>query len=458
MSRWLPRWLESRQAILGDDATTTAMMKKLNAAHRNAGETHDIERATLALQLGASQRRDSASRHKLKRAVNRVENAERRYRIANARVDRFKGGALVTSLLAYESEEAARAKARAAKEIDHHTPHVSPLVVTLAELVLLVAEFAFYFDIFGRSLPDDAPPIQQIFTAVLAVLVPVVGIMSARFFAGSVQHLRIPNDDGIRRSSIVFVVVSTILLAVACYSTVRLVEWRYRAEDAASFGSAEHPPGTVMAIVFVVFILVDALIRAFMFDPSERTNIGRRWKARYTRAVDWWLLLRESAALARWQKRWFSAKALVEKLKNDADQELLTGTISILLSRGETGRRSSQLYGWPDAEGEGGTVDADGQPIVRTARTTGSPDEQLDEANAHVFLPHRLIRLAVARLDVIKPPEDPKQEQRPSTDDLTQVPVPAPHSLSRLAPAEANGTSVDHGVHVMIDDTVIRTG
>ncbi|WP_395242103.1 hypothetical protein, partial [Salmonella sp. s60732] len=75
--------------------------------------THDLERAALALQIGSSQRIDSASRHKLKFAVFRVENAERRYRIANARVDRFKNGALVRTFVANERAEAARAEARA---------------------------------------------------------------------------------------------------------------------------------------------------------------------------------------------------------------------------------------------------------------------------------------------------------------------------------------------------------
>lgn len=451
MSRWIPRWLERRQAILGNDATTTAMMSKLGASavDGSSGMTHDLERAALALQIGSSQRIDSASRRKLKSAVFRVENAERRYRMANARVDRFKNGALVRTFVANERAEAARAEARADKEIDSTAPHVSPLVVALAELVLLIAEFAFYYKIFGGGLQEDALVIERVFVAVLAVLVPVVGIMSARFFAGSVQHLRSPHDgghNGPRRSSIVFVVVSTTLLIVAAYSTLRLVEWRYQAEDADNPGVVSHPPGTIMAVVFVVFILVDALTRAFMFDPAERTSIGRRWKGRYTRTVDWWLLRRESAALARWQKRWFSAMTLVEKLKNGADQELLTATVSILISRGDKGSDGSQLHGWP-AESVPGARVADGAQLMsKVTHTTGAPAEQLNENNAHIFLQHRLVRLAEARLEIIKPPEDPQQERREPTEDLTQFerptrpeardpePAPPPHNMSQIGP------------------------
>ena len=236
------------------------------------------------------------------------------------------------------------------------------------------------------------------------------------------------------------------LLIVAAYSTLRLVEWRYQAEDADNPGVVSHPPGTIMAVVFVVFILVDALTRAFMFDPAERTSIGRRWKGRYTRTVDWWLLRRESAALARWQKRWFSAMTLVEKLKNGADQELLTATVSILISRGDKGSDGSQLHGWP-AESVPGARVADGAQLMsKVTHTTGAPAEQLNESNAHIFLQHRLVRLAEARLEIIKPPEDPQQERREPTEDLTQFerptrpeardpePAPPPHNMSQIGP------------------------
>ncbi|WP_059015894.1 hypothetical protein [Mycobacterium sp. M26] len=433
------------------------MVVKLNTIDRSVAETHDFERAALALQLGASQRVDSQSRRKLIRAVNRVENAERRYRIANARVDRFKTGASVRALLAYEEQEAARAQSKAAHEIDRSTPRVRPVTVLLAEFILLVAEFAFYFDIFGRSQQDDAPFVTRILTAVMALLVPVVGIMTARFFAGSIHYLRSPADGNESpRWAWLFVVVSTALLLAACFATVRLVEWRYRAEDAASFGAADHPPGTIMAVVFAVFLLVDALTRAFMFDPAESTSIGRRWKARYTRTIDWWLLLRESHALARWQKKWFAAKALVERLKNDADQELLSATVAILIGRGDAGRPGSKLRASRLTQPYAGErPEAEGQWAGDVLRNAGAPDEQLDEENSHVFLPHRLLRLAIARLEVIRPPEDPKQERRDHSADLVRTvhrglataealggaSAPQPHDMSRLdkVSPQANG-------------------
>ncbi|WNG81161.1 hypothetical protein C6A86_023680 [Mycobacterium sp. ITM-2016-00316] len=417
---------------------------------------HDLERAALALQLGAAQRIDSQSRRKLTRAVHRVEDAERRYRIANARVDRFKSGSMVRSLLANEQAEISRAQRRAEDEIDRSTPKVRPITVIFGELVLLVAEFAFYFDIFGRSLQDDSPFIVQAFTAILALLVPVVGIMSARFFAGAVHYLRAGES---RRSAMVFVTSSTLLLAAACFTTIRLVEWRYQAEEEANFGAVEHPPGTIMAIVFAVFILVDALTRAFMFDPAESTSIGRRWKARYTRAVDWLLLLRESAALTRWQKKWFTAKALVEKLKNDADQELLSATVGILLNRGASGRPASKLRSADYAfELDGEVVSGDGQRLIKVARNSGAPDEQLDESNSHVFLPHRLIRLAIARLEAVRPPDDPEQERRDARKDLAQD-IKAPHDMSRVensVPPAGSSQRVQppHGFVSAIDSAV----
>lgn len=462
LSRWIPRWLESRRAILGDDATTEEMVEQLRGipAEYVLATAHDTERAAIVLQQGAAQRLDSDSRRKLIRAVNRVENAERRYRIANARVDRFKSGASVRSLIAHEEQEAQRAQKRAADEIDRTTPRVRPTTVLLAEFVLLVAEFAFYYDVFSKSQQDDAPLVLRVLTGVMALLVPVVGIMSARFFAGAVHHLRAPRHDGESpKAPWLYVSAAVILLAITCYTTVRLVEWRYRAEDASAFGTAEHPPGTIMAVVFAVFILLDALTRAFMFDPGESTAIGRRWKGRSTRSVDWWLLRLEAAALARWQKKWFKAMALVEKLKNDADQEMLSATVAILLNRGRTGRPPSKLNGIPEEPVRNGhQVLLNGQGPVGVLRSTGTPDAQLDADDAHVFLPQRLIRLTIARLEVIRPPEDPKQERRNHDEDLSRAAMP--HNMAYLQKVTVdptNGSQAPHGLQTVIDESATST-
>lgn len=447
MSRWLPRWLESRRAILGGDATTTEMIDRLSRASSDSNGVRDIERAALALQIGAAQRVDSASRKKLARAVRRVERAEHRYRNANARVDQFKSGALVQAMRAHEIQEAKRAHDRATEEIDRTAPRVRPLTVVVGELVLLLAEFSFYYQVFSRSVQADAAVLDRIQTAVMALLVPVVGIMSARFFAGTTHYLRALRPGESQRAAWLFVGTSTVLLGVACYATVRLVAWRYHAEDSTSFGAADHPPGTIMAVVFAVFLLVDALTRAFMFDPSEVTTIGRRWSGRYTRRIDRWLLKRESAALASWQSKWFDAKSLVEKIKNDADQELLSATIAVLLARGESGHPGSKLRGVDETLFfNGDDIDVDVSPNFQSARSSGAPDPQIDEPDVHLFLPHRVARLTLARLEVIRPPEDPVQERRDHRDDLERASldggspgdahsfgrVPAPHGPSRL--------------------------
>jgi len=180
-------------------------------------------------------------------------------------------------------------------------------------------------------------------------------------------------------------------------------------------------------------------------------------------------LRRESATLARWQKRWFAAKALVEKLKNDGDQELLSATVAILLSRGDAGRPGSKLRGAVQVlPPDGQVLQAESQRASTVSRTSGAPDEQLDDSNAHVFLPHRLIRLTIARLEVLRPPEDPKQERRDHSDDLARPrshgftagatlvsAAPPPHDMSHLEKVKvhSNGTSAQQqGMHDVTDD------
>lgn len=448
MALW-QRWSRNKRnkgAVFPDDAATTTMLSTLRqvGAQHGLGGTNDVERATVTVQMAASQRIDSASRGKVRRAMNKVENAQRRHRHANARVDRFEHGARRKALKAYEEEEAKRAKAKASKEIDNTTPQVPPLVVGGAEIVLLVAEFAFYYTVFGRDLQADASMLDRIFIVFLAIFVPVVGIMSARFFAGCVQHLRAPQEHGTdhRNARIAYLVAASVLLAITCYTTLRLVNWRYKADAAANYGTNNQPPGAVMATVFVALILTDALIRAFLYSPGERTSIRRRWQAHLNRRLDDWLLWREIRTLAAWQKKWFAAQTLIAKLKNDTDGELASATVAILLTRGELGGDESKLLKLPQSAAESHVY---------------VPHDHLAETDGYVALPHRILDAGHVRLHKLTPPEDPVQEQKSPTEDLlqddsestsgTSDPVvdwqspSAPHESAPTAPTAPNGSS-----------------
>jgi hypothetical protein len=77
------------------------------------------------------------------------------------------------------------------------------------------------------------------------------------------------------------------------------------------------------------------------------------------------------------------------------------------------------------------------------------------ETDGYLHLPHRLIAIAEHRLEQIRPPEDPEQEQRRSKDDLLrweigaaepelvvfneQLAPPPPHRL--FGPLESNNAS-----------------
>lgn len=455
MTLWRPRRDDNRGAIVGDDQTTSLMVKKLREVGSQPGgePTNDLERAALALQMGAAQRIDTESRRPLVRAIFRVEDAEKRYRKANARVDQFKNSALASGLSAYQVEETKRARQKATKEIDGTTAQVPPLVVDLAEVVLLVAEFAFYYKTFGANTPDDAPLIDRLFIAFLAILVPVVGILSARFFAGAFQHLRAPREPGSDRTGvrIAYVLIASLLLGASCYATLRLVEWRYKSEAAENFGAVNQPPSTVMAIVFVAFILTDGLIRAFLFPPGKRTSIRRRWSARYVQALDWWFLRREVAALAAWQKGWFAAKALIEKLKNDADQQQLSATVVILMTRGELGRGSSRLVGAPALDG------AHPESLSRGTGDIYVPHQHMIETDGYLYLPHRLIAIADQRLERIRPPDDPEQEQRQPAEDLLQWRLEAAE-MQTLSFRRSAGAPPPHRLFGPVDPTIAMDG
>lgn len=430
-------WFKRRRSIFGDDASTSEMRSMLAAV---ADRPSDIDGAALSLGSVAAQQIDTKQRRPLVKAMNRADEGQKRYRAADARVDQFRSGLSAWTYMYNDVAAIQRAEARASREVDHTRPQISLLTVLLCEIVLVGAEVVFYYNVFTRDLNEDASFIERVIPLFIAVVAPVAAILAVRLFAGAFNRLReSPTTDNEPRwlskfGGVIALAVSFLFVILVCVATVGLVLWRFEVDDQSSYGTAVHPPDAIFATVFVVMILADASVRAFLFNPGKFTEESRRWSNWRARRLDNWYFRREAAALSAWKVRYRKLETLVAKIKNDADQAMVVSTVSLQIARGTGGSLP------------GGTTSLETPPtysdVVATAvdihearqeiakRTSIDvddveleiayyPRQQLKDEQT-VYLPMREITLAENYLRENRPPDSPRHRRKMAWQDLVR--------------------------------------
>jgi hypothetical protein len=422
-------------------------MRRLIAGDRqrtDGGAVDATESAAVLVAAATAQQLDSLSERRVWRRLRKAIRAQTRYRDADAHVDRFRESSAAKTYLYNEAAEIRRAGSNADKDIDTTTPYISVAVVTLVEIVLLTAEFIFYYSIFTRPLQADAPLFIRLFMGALAILVPCVALLSARLFAGSVHRWHdYRNGEGdtgnlSKRARILGTAAATLLLLAVIIATAWLVTWRYNKDAEASFGVAFVPPPYAMAIVFVSLILADTATRAWLMSPTKHTSIRRRAQTRRTRMMDSWLFRRQSRALSRWIEKDMSLRLLVARLCNDRDQAVATAAAVIQIHRGDKGMPPLKPSG-----DFGATID---EPSRRTPAARGQSAQQMDDRplNGHgdgsqlvtpIYSPshqledgdtkwrfrHNVLEQAITYLANNAPPCHPAQPTQSGDDDLLRA-------------------------------------
>jgi hypothetical protein len=444
-------WRVGGKGIFGNDGTTKEI-RELIARDRGQQAGNDTalnatESAAVLVAVATAQQLDSASERRLMRRLRKAARAQKRYRKADAHVDRFQVSSSARAHLYNEAAEIDRAEENAEKHIDHKTPFVSMAAVIVIELVLLIAEFIFYYSFLRRGLPADASVLERLFTAVLAILVPCAALIAARLFAGSIHKLQSGREGetsqtlGAKRSSWDYAgpAVAAALLAAVVIATYLLVLWRYSTAARASNGIGFNPPGDVMAVIFVSLILADTATRTVLMHPAKYTSIRRRWNGRRVRTTDRWLLHRESSTLTKWIERDLSLRLFVGRLKNDRDQALATASAAIQIERGTNmmaGLQPSTKFGTTISEpnrGEhsgpaGSTVPVDGglnghaEADRNGATPIYSPSAQIDDDLAGWRFRHNVLDQAIIYLVKNIPPTHPRQHTKSGHTDLLRMP------------------------------------
>lgn len=156
---------------------------------------------------------------------------------------------------------------------DPHHPLITERVLLIIEVVFVLVEFAFWYGVFsgnldrGTSLLDPT----RISDVLLAVMVPLSGIVAARVIGG-LAHRAICRHPGVGRKEYIGTAVATVVAVLAVWAIFALVHARF---DGSSQLGATQLPALAMTLIFVVVLLGDMVARIFLV--SEIRTQTEKW-------------------------------------------------------------------------------------------------------------------------------------------------------------------------------------
>jgi hypothetical protein len=179
-----------------------------------------------------------------------------------------------------------RGDSRPFKEMfDPHEPLITGRALLIIEIVFIFVEFAFWYGVFSANLDQGTSLLapDRISDVLLAVMIPLSGIVSARV-VGGLAHRAISRHPGVGRKEYIGAAASAIVAGLAVFAIFSLVSARF---DAATQLTATRLPTLAMTLVFVVVLLGDMLARIFLVSEirSQTSAWLRRLRKLRTAAI-----------------------------------------------------------------------------------------------------------------------------------------------------------------------------
>ncbi|MEH6807067.1 MAG: hypothetical protein V7697_28910 [Rhodococcus erythropolis] len=382
------RGIGPKSRLAGGGGVSTAL-GDLVRTHPPGGEKNRSPVETIAEIIGriTGVGLERQAHRKIRRHRNRLTRAVGAFHRQDGALDRLNS----------VEQKATRAQ-RDRKFAEHHSNDlrgrfnsavslISAPFLLMLEAIVVMAELTFYYYSFSADLDADAGWLERAMVIVLSLFIPIAGIAAARWFAAAFTALRgLSEQDKTKRAfAYVSAVAATATLIAIAWAVYRLVVWRYTGQSIA--GLSAHPPETVMASVFVLVLILDAGIRAFVLPVTARSDAHLARSIRRDRRVTAKAINRRGKALTRWISAWTALQTVLNVLLDDAERALSAADVHVL-----TGRARS-------------TAETDTHATVTAAKTT----DHGRRIEPHLDLPHievklRLIDAAFAHLDEMKPP------------------------------------------------------
>lgn len=169
------------------------------------------------------------------------------------------------------------------ESFDPHLPLITERTLLVLELIFVVVEFFFWYQVFAEDVSRSAPWYDptRIGAVLLAVLLPMSGIIAARVI-GALAHRWVCGYRRIGRREKLGTAFSLVLAGASVFAVYLLVHDRFDAAHKA-IGTTQLP-AAAMALVFVVVLVGDMMARVFLLSEIRKQTVG--WTRRLDQLAD----------------------------------------------------------------------------------------------------------------------------------------------------------------------------
>ena len=268
------------------------------------------------------------------------------------------------------------------EQFDPHEPLIVQRGLSIIEAVLVLVEFAFWYNVFSENLNAHAPILDpaRISDVLRAVMVPLSGIVTARV-VGPLVHRVVSRYPGIGRKEYIGAVVSVAVAAFAVIAIFDLVHARFAA---AQLG-ATRLPALAMTLIFIVVLLGDMVARVFLVSEIRAQTV--KWLRHLGK-------LREQAASANraHSEAWLDLRNAVQRQLDEYERVVSSGARIISDQRSRAATAAPRLpaaptqvrfahFGADGAAGQGqGAVPSAEQLCLYDARLVLGPLRVVEDA------------------------------------------------------------------------------
>ncbi|MEU6020672.1 hypothetical protein [Micromonospora sp. NPDC047134] len=221
------------------------------------------------------------------------------------------------------------------KYFDPYWPLVVTWVLSLVEVLFIVVEVVFWYQVFNDDVEADAGLLdaERMSAILLAVLIPVVGVWVART-VGKLGHRWVAGYPGTRRSAMLGTVLSGVVGVLAIIAIAWLVYMRFSPKE--QIFASVSVPAVPMALVFVLVLLIDIVARTFLASEIWAQSAAR---ARHFDRKANRLIARNKAQ----KDAWDALRSVIDVALDQSERVGLVGGLLVLDERAVGGRGGHPL-------------------------------------------------------------------------------------------------------------------
>ncbi|NJP33757.1 hypothetical protein [Micromonospora thermarum] len=235
------------------------------------------------------------------------------------------------------SEPATGGDAGFQEDFDPHRPLVAEWLLSLVEVLFVVVEVVFWYQVFNDDVEPDAGlfDAERMSAILLAVLIPVVGVWVARTI-GKLAHRWVARYPGVQRTARLGTLFSGVTGVLALVAIAWLVFVRFSPDEQVFAGTSV--PAVPMAVVFVLVLLIDTVARTFL---TSEIRVQSNARARHFDRLAKRLIAQNAAH----DRAWLGLRSAIQVELDRCERFGVVGGLLVLDERAVGGRGGHPLTG-----------------------------------------------------------------------------------------------------------------